>query len=90
MSESNLIFSTLRITVISGIVILAIGLLLSEQAYGEKIMWAGVLVLICSPLLGVLVTYVVLIKERDWFWVKVASVLIAVLSMGIILSLLKV
>jgi len=79
----------LRICLFSGIIVLALGLVLSDQDYGRDILWVGILILVISPFVGVLTTYVYLISEKDWKWVKVASVLIAVIAVSIVMSILK-
>lgn len=79
---------SLKVCIAIGITLTIIGLLISESEYGDRIIWVGLLVLIISPLIGVVVTYVHLIKEKDRFWVKVATVLICIISVGLIITLL--
>ncbi len=79
----------LRVCLFAGIILLAAGLLLSEQEYGNDILWIGILILILSPFLGILTTYSYLIAEKDWKWVKVATVLIALIIIFLAVSLLR-
>ena len=76
----------MKVSLIIGIIITAIGLVLSETDIGNRIMWAGLLILIISPLIGVLATYVSLMNEKDWFWVKVTTILIMAITIGLIIS----
>jgi uncharacterized membrane protein len=70
-------------------VLSAIGLFLSEHEYGDPIMWTGLLIMIVSPFAGVLTVYSNLIKEKDWKWVKVATLLIVIMFIGLIFSMLR-
>jgi len=81
----------LRICLFAGIGVLAAGLILLgiEWEYGNDVLWVGILILILSPFVGVLVTYSYLIAERDWKWVKVATVLTVLIMVFLIISLLK-
>ena len=77
----------LRYCLFVGIALVALGLILSDYDQGNEIMWAGLLVLIASPLAGVLTTYSSLIAGKDWKWVKVATVLTIIIVIVLILSL---
>jgi uncharacterized membrane protein len=79
----------LRVCLFAGIIILALGLLLSDSDHGTDILWVGILIMVASPFVGVLTTYAYLISEKDWKWVKVASVLIAVVAVSLAVSFLK-
>ncbi|MCL2317584.1 MAG: hypothetical protein FWC44_02740 [Methanomassiliicoccaceae archaeon] len=89
MKMNSVTSIALRICLFAGIVVLAIGLLVSGTEYGTEILWIGVLILIMSPFVGVLVAYAYLLAEKDWKWVKVATVLIAFIAVFLIFSLLK-
>jgi uncharacterized membrane protein len=65
------------------------GLIFSEYDFGDRIMWAGLILLLGSPFVGVIVTCVHLMKEKDRKWVNVSIVLIAVIIAGIILSVIR-
>lgn len=86
MTESTSL--VMRGCLIIGIAITAIGLLLSETETGGTIMWIGLLILIVSPLIGVFTTYVGLVVSKDWYWVKIATILIVVIVIGLMLSIL--
>jgi len=79
----------LRCCLLTGIIVLALGLLLSGEEYGNDILWVGILILIMSPFVGVLVAYSYLIAEKDWKWAKITTVLIAIIAVFLIFSLLK-
>ncbi|MBR2348399.1 MAG: hypothetical protein IKA66_04675 [Candidatus Methanomethylophilaceae archaeon] len=77
---------TLRIGMTLGIAVMIIGLVLDAISMGQDVLFAGVLILIASPFLGVIVTTVALISSGDRKWSLVAIILIAIISIGIILS----
>lgn len=77
----------LKSFVLTGMIILVIGLVLSETEYGNGILWFGTLVLIIGPVAGIAVTYAYLIKGREKFWASIATILIAVIIIGMLLSL---
>ena len=78
--------AALRAGTIAGITIIAVGLLLSafDNEHTENVLWFGILVLIASPLFGLLISAVTLVTERDWKWVSASAVLLAVITAGIV------
>ena len=80
--------AVLRYGVIISILIIAVGIVsdLVQYEYYERIMWAGILALILTPLLGIIVSLAALVSEKDWKWVYVTLVLIAVVSVGMVIS----
>lgn len=82
--------SILRYGVTLGIIIMAVGLVLNcfDLSYADDTLWFGTLILILSPLFGVIVSTVCLMLEKDWKWVTVASILLAVTIAGMIVSLI--
>lgn len=79
----------LRSCLIIGIILIAVGLVFSENDHGGRIMWIGLLILIISPFLGILTTYAHLIKDKDRKWAMVATVLIAVIVVGLLISIFE-
>ncbi len=77
----------LRIGIVAGMVLMIAGLVLDLVGGGEWLLYLGILVLIVSPFLGVIVSFVVLILERDWKWAGVAAMLFVVTAIGIVISL---
>lgn len=75
---------TLRAGIVLGLALIVIGL-----AIGEDVLSLGLLVLIASPLAGVAVTTVCLLREKDRFWTGVALVLIVVVAAGILTSMTR-
>ena len=71
-----------------GIAILTVGLLLSGTDYGSDIMLAGVVILVLTPMAGILTATVYLFKEGDRRWGRVAVILITVIVVGLLISLL--
>lgn len=85
MSELNRCTAlTLRAGILLGLVLVVIGLFA-----GDDVLWWGMLALIASPLAGVVVTLVCLLRERDVFWASVAVVLIIITAIGIAISILR-
>ena len=88
MNVNTLTSTVLKIGLIAGLLITVAGLLLQDH-FGDTILWIGLLIMICSPLIGIIATFVMLIKEKDWKWVKIAMILIIVIVIGLILSLVE-
>lgn len=78
---------TLRAGIVVGIVLMVAGLVQYAYDGEETLLYIGILILIISPFLGVIVSFVVLIMEKDWRWALVAAVLVIVTTAGILLSL---
>ena len=72
-----------------GIAILALGLVLSGTDYGEDILLAGAVILVFTPLAGILTSLACLLKAGDREWAAVAVILIAVVAVGLAITLLK-
>ena len=86
MNMNRMTALTLRIGMTLGIAVMIIGLVLDAISMGQDVLFAGVLILIASPFLGVIVTTVALISSGDRKWSLVAIILIAIISIGVILS----
>ncbi len=86
MNMNRMTALTLRIGMTLGIAVMIIGLVLDAMSMGQDVLFAGVLILIASPFLGIIVTTVALISSRDRKWSLVAIILIAIISIGVILS----
>ena len=86
MNMNRMTALTLRIGMTLGIAVMIIGLALDAMSMGQDVLFAGVLILIVSPFLGIIVTTVALISSGDRKWSLVAIILIAIISIGIILS----
>lgn len=78
---------TLRAGIVTGVILMVIGLIQYGLDGTETVLYYGVLLLIVSPFIGVLVTFGVLVIDRDWKWVTVAAVLVIVTVIGIIISI---
>ena len=78
---------TLRAGIVLGMVLMVIGLLIESTGGDDTILYAGMLVLIISPFLGVIVSFVSLLSEKDWIWAIVAGILIVITTTGILMSL---
>lgn len=69
-----------------GILVIALGLALESVGMGERVLWTGILILIISPMLGVAVSMVSLIKEKDSKWAGVALLLIIMTAVATLVS----
>ena len=78
---------TLRAGIILGMVLMIIGLLIESTGGDDTLLYTGMLVLIISPFLGVIVSFVSLLSEKDWIWAIVAGILIVITTTGILMSL---
>lgn len=78
---------TLRAGIVIGMVLMIIGLIMDATGGGDGILYIGILVLIISPFLGAIVSFISLLSERDWLWAAVAGVLILITTAGIVISL---
>jgi Protein of unknown function (DUF1634). len=87
MNMPNATSNVLKISLIISLILMTAGLLLQETT--DVLLWLGLLVLICSPLLGIITTQIFLIKEKDWLWAKIAIILIVVIAIGLTVSLIK-
>ena len=79
---------TLKYSLFLGMAIVIIGLIVYMMDMGDNILWAGLLFVIVSPLIGVVVTTVSLWLEKDYKWMYVALVLIAISVIGILVKYL--
>ena len=77
---------TLKYSVFVSVFIVIAGLILYMADMGDKVLWAGLLMVIVSPLLGVIVTTISLWMERDLKWMYIALLLIAISVIGILLK----
>ncbi len=80
---------TLRAGVVLGMILMVIGLAVSAMDGGDSVLYFGVLVLIASPLAGVVVTLLCLLKEKDRFWAMIAGILLMITVAGVLISLIK-
>lgn len=69
-----------------GLIIIAIGLILSIAKITDLVLTGGILVLIFAPVIGVLVSTKCLIQEKDRLWTEVAVALIAIIIAGMLIS----
>lgn len=80
---------TLRAGVVIGMILMVIGLAVSAMDGGDSVLYFGVLVLIASPLAGVVVTLLCLLREKDRFWAMIAGILLMITIAGVLISLIK-
>ena len=87
MTLNKLTALILRAGILLGLALIIIGLAVTMTGGEDSILYAGVLVLIASPFAGVIATFLCLVKEKDWFWVLVAGILLIITCAGVVLSL---
>ncbi len=80
---------TLRAGVVLGMILMVVGLAVSAMNGGDSVLYFGVLVLIASPLAGVVVTLLCLLGEKDRFWAMIAGILLMITIAGVLISLIK-
>ena len=82
--------AALRYGIVTGVIIIAIGLLIScfDTSYDEWVLWFGILVMLATPLFGIVVSTISLAMEKDWKWVAVAAVLLSIITTGILIAYL--
>ena len=77
---------TLKYSVFVSVFIVIVGLILYMADMGDRVLWAGLLMVIVSPLLGVVVTTISLWMEKDLKWMYIALLLITISVIGILLK----
>jgi len=85
MNMNRMTAWTLRIGIVIGLILIVIGEFMSE---GNPFLYYGLLVLIASPMLAVIVTFIGLITERDWPWAGVAGLVVIIVVSGAVLAML--
>ena len=80
---------TLRAGVVRGMILMVVGLAVSAMNGGDSVLYFGVLVLIASPLAGVVVTLLCLLREKDRFLAMIAGILLMITIAGVLISLIK-
>ena len=71
---------------IIGITIITLGLIVESLGFGDLVLWLGLLILIISPMIGVLVSMICLIKDKNYRWVAVASLLVVMTIISIAIT----
>ena len=79
---------TLKYSLIVSMAVVIVGVIVHLMDMGDDILWTGLLLVIISPLIGVAVTTVSLWFEKDYKWMYVALVLIAISVVGILVKYL--
>ena len=79
---------TLKYSLIVSMAVVIVGVIAHLMDMGDDILWTGLLLVIVSPLIGVAVTTVSLWIEKDYKWMYVALILIAISVIGILVKYL--
>ena len=86
MNMNRSIAWTLRIGIIVGLILIIIGEFISED---NPFLYWGLLVLISSPLFGVIVAFISMISEKDLFWTCIAGLVVIIVVSGAIVAMLE-
>ncbi len=81
---------TLKISICLSITLIILGEILNILNCGTAVLYIGIFLLIISPLIGVIVSTICLSLEKDWKWVYVALILIAISAFSFVLSLIDI
>ncbi len=76
---------TLRIGIVLGLVLIIIGECISED---NPFLYYGLLILIASPMFAVIVAFIGLVREKDWFWACIAGLVMIVVVSGAIIAMM--
>lgn len=87
MSLNKMTALALRVGIVAGMVLMAFGLVLEMTGHGDRILYLGILVLIASPFVGAIVTFLCLLKEGDRYWAVIAGILLLITTAGILVSI---
>ena len=84
MNMNRSIAWTLRIGIVIGLVLIIAGELLPS----DDLLYWGLLILIASPMFAVIVAFIGLVREKDWFWAGIAAVVMIIVISGAVLAML--
>lgn len=81
----------LRYGISVGIAVLLIGLIATafSDDVGERILWAGVAVVIFVPFVSIIISALALYTEKDWYWLKRVVLVVVISLVGLTISLLR-
>lgn len=74
----------LRVGIVIGALLMIFGLIVSMNGGDETILHAGVSILILSPFLGILTSFVCLLAEKDHYWAMIAGILLLITIAGMV------
>jgi uncharacterized membrane protein len=77
---------TLRYSMLVSMIFIMLGLVTDWMGHGEDVLWFGMLMLILTPLFGILVSFVCLVSEKDRHWTNVTAILLSVITAGIVIA----
>ena len=81
----------LRYGISAGIAVLLVGLIATafSDDVGERILWAGVAVVIFVPFVSIIISALALYTEKDWYWLKRVVLVVVISLVGLTISLLR-
>ena len=85
MMMNKVVSSALKYSVYVSMAVITVGLIAHFADMGDNILWSGVLLLIVSPIIGMLTATICLVAEKDTKWICVALILIAISVVNILL-----
>lgn len=71
---------------ILGITVIALGLIVESMGFGDQVLWLGLLILIISPMIGVVVSMTCLVKNKNYSWAIVALLLVVMTMISIAIT----
>ena len=90
MNMESITARTLKYSITCSIILIVIGIILNMTDITGTVLYTGICALILCPLLGVIVSTVCLIIERDKDWIIVAMILIAISAINMTISVLMI
>ena len=85
MNMNKMTAWTLRIGIVLGLILIVMGEFMAD---GNPFLYYGLLVLIASPMFAVIVTFLGLISEKDWFWAAIAAIVVTIVMSGAIIAMM--
>ncbi len=90
MNMESITARTLKYSITFSIVLIVIGIAFHMTDITDTVLYTGIGALILCPLLGVIVSTICLIIEKDKDWIIVAMILIAISAVNMTISVVMI
>lgn len=90
MNIESITSRTMKYSVTASIILIIIGVIIDMMDVTDAVLYAGIGALILCPLLGVIVTTICLLIEKDRKWILVAMILIAISAINMAISVIMI
>ena len=90
MNIESITARTMKYSVTASIILIIIGVIIDMMDVTDVVLYAGIGALILYPLLGVIVTTICLLIEKDRKWILVAMTLIAISAINMAISVIMI